>query len=183
MEVCWKLFITWFKMGLFTIGGGYAMLPYIQKEVVERYGWATEEEVLDYYALGQATPGIIAVNTATFIGYKVKGTIGAICATLGIISPSLIIITLISSLISTYTEIEIVQNAIHGVQVAVCVLMAGTIIRMCQKNLKESVDYLIMIAAFLLAYFTNIQMMFLVILAGIIGIVLMKTKIKKEDNA
>ena len=91
MKVLWDLYISWFKMGLFTFGGGYAMLPMIQKEVIDRHHWATEDEIMDYYAIGQVTPGIISVNTATFVGYKLKGIIGGIVATLGVISPSFII--------------------------------------------------------------------------------------------
>ena len=95
MKEYWDLFVSWFKMGLFTFGGGYAMLPMIQKEVIEKHGWATEDEVMDYYAIGQCTPGIIAVNAATFIGYKIKGVTGGIVATFGVVAPSLIIISLI----------------------------------------------------------------------------------------
>ena len=93
MKVLWDLYATWFKMGLFTFGGGMAMLPIIEREVVQKHKWATEEEILDYYAIGQCTPGIIAVNTATFVGYYQKGVIGGIAATLGVISPSFIIIS------------------------------------------------------------------------------------------
>ena len=94
MKTLIQLFCAWFKMGIFTFGGGYAMLPMIQKEVIEKYHWATEDEVMDYYAIGQCTPGVIAVNTATFIGHKVKGIAGGIVATLGVVTPSIIIISL-----------------------------------------------------------------------------------------
>ena len=97
MDILWNLYAAWFRMGLFTFGGGYAMLPMIQKEVIEKYHWATEDEIMDYYAIGQVTPGIIAVNTATFVGYKIRGVIGGIVATLGVVSPSIIIISVILS--------------------------------------------------------------------------------------
>ena len=116
MRVLIQLFVAWFKMGLFTFGGGYAMLPMIQKEVIEKYHWATEEEIMEYYAIGQCTPGIIAVNTATFVGYYQKGVIGGIVATLGVVSPSFIIIGLIASLISNFSELAIVQNALSGIK-------------------------------------------------------------------
>ena len=95
MKTLWELFSTWFKMGAFTFGGGYAMLPMIQREVIEKHHWVTEDDIMDYYAIGQVTPGIIAVNTATFVGYDVAGIIGGIVATLGVITPSLIIISII----------------------------------------------------------------------------------------
>ena len=90
------LFLTFAKVGVMTFGGGYAMLPILQREVVENKGWATDEELTDYFAIGQCTPGVIAVNTATFIGYRYKGLAGGILATLGVISPSIIIISVIS---------------------------------------------------------------------------------------
>ena len=130
MKVLLDLYTAWFKMGLFTFGGGYAMLPMIQKEAIEKYHWATEDEIMDYYAVGQCTPGVIAVNTATFVGYKIKGVIGGIVATLGVISPSLIIIFLISSLITNFSSVPVVQNALNGIQVAVCVLMLKAIINL-----------------------------------------------------
>ena len=110
MKILSQLYVSWFKMGLFTFGGGYAMLPMIQKEVIEKYHWATEEEIMEYYAIGQCTPGIIAVNTATFVGYYQKGVLGAIAATLGVVSPSFIIIGIIASLISNFSELEVVQH-------------------------------------------------------------------------
>ena len=97
MNVLIHLFMAFARIGAFTFGGGYAMLPMLQKEVVEKYHWATEDEIMDYYAIGQCTPGIIAVNTATFVGYKTAGIPGADLATLGMITPSIIIITVIAA--------------------------------------------------------------------------------------
>ncbi|MEF9968430.1 MAG: chromate transporter, partial [Longicatena sp.] len=114
MKIYWDLYSTWFKIGLFTFGGGYAMLPLIEKEVIEKHHWATEEEVLDYYAIGQCTPGIIAVNTATFIGYFQKGLLGAIVATLGVVSPSIVIITIIATILPTFQDFPVVQHALNG---------------------------------------------------------------------
>ena len=128
MNVLWDLYTAWFRMGLFTFGGGYAMLPMIQKEAIEKYHWATEDEIMDYYALGQVTPGIIAVNTATFVGYKVKGVAGGIAATLGVISPSLVIITVIAGLISNFSDIPVVQHALNyftSIPTFLLVILAG----------------------------------------------------------
>ena len=119
MPLLLDLFCAFFRIGLFTFGGGYAMLPLLQREIVEKKKWATEEEMLDYFAVGQCTPGVIAVNTATFVGFKEKKLSGAIFATLGIVSPSLVIITVIAALLSNFAHIAAVQNAFAGIRVAV----------------------------------------------------------------
>ena len=169
MPLLLDLYISWFKMGLFTFGGGYAMLPMIQKEVIEKHHWATEDEIMNYYAIGQVTPGIIAVNTATFVGYKLKGVIGGIVATLGVISPSFIIISLISMLISNYAEIPMVQHGLAGIRIAVCVLMFDAIIKLYKKGVKNIFGIILCIGAFLLSYYTRVSMVLLVLLAGALG--------------
>lgn len=182
MKLLWDLFITWFKMGAITFGGGYAMLPMIQREVIEKHHWVTEDDIMDYYAIGQVTPGIIAVNTATFVGYDLAGVIGGIVATLGVIMPSLILISLIAGLITNFSELEVVQHALKGIQVAVCVLMFHAIINLYKKGVKTIPTFLIFLVAFLLAYFTSIPTMFLVILAALAGYVLSITKTRKEEQ-
>ncbi len=177
------LYVSWFKMGLFTFGGGYAMLPMIQKEVIEKHHWATEDEIMDYYAIGQVTPGIIAVNTATFVGYKIKGIIGGIASTLGVVSPSVVIISLIAGLISNFSELEIVQHALKGVQVAVCVLMFTAIRNLYKKGVKGTLPFIIFAAAFLLSYFTNISTVILVMIAGVTGYVMTTVSAKKGGEA
>ena len=122
-----ELVVTFFKIGIMTFGGGYAMLPMIQREVVEKRGWATEEEILNYYAIGQCTPGVIAVNTATFIGDSRKGVIGGFLATLGVVMPSLIIISIIAAVLNNFAEIEAVQHALAGIRVAVVVLVGFSV--------------------------------------------------------
>lgn len=181
--IYWQLFSAWFRMGLFTFGGGYAMLPMIQKEVIDKYHWATEDEIMDYYAIGQCTPGIIAVNTATFVGYKMRGVLGGIVATLGVVSPSLIIISVIAKLISNFSSLAVVQHALGGIQVAVCVLMYFAIAKMYKKGVKNLPTFLIFALAFVLAYFTNISTVILVIVAGAVGYVLYATGSKKGEKA
>ncbi|MBQ3460787.1 MAG: chromate transporter [Solobacterium sp.] len=182
MKEYWDLFVSWFKMGLFTFGGGYAMLPMIQKEVIEKHGWATEDEVMDYYAIGQCTPGIIAVNAATFIGYKIKGVTGGIVATFGVVAPSLIIISLISTLITNFSELEIVQQALRGIQVAVCVLMFVAVEKLFKKGVKDMPSGLIFVVALLLSLFTNLSTVILVILAGLAGYVTFTLRNRKEGE-
>ena len=176
MKVLIQLFTAWFKMGLFTFGGGYAMLPMIQREAINKYHWASEEEIMDYYAVGQCTPGIIAVNTATFVGYKVKGIIGGIAATLGVISPSIIIIFLIASLINNFSQLEVVQHALNGIKVAVCVLMFVAVEKLIKGAIKDKISFALALVAFLLAYFTNISTVLIVLCAGVVGYVLFLTK-------
>lgn len=182
MKIYWDLFVSWFKMGLFTFGGGYAMLPMIQKEVIEKHHWATEDEVMDYYAIGQCTPGIIAVNAATFIGYKIKGVLGGIVATFGVVSPSLIIISLISALIANFSELEIVQHALRGIQVAVCVLMFVAVEKLFKKGVKDLPTAVIFAAALALSLFTDLSTVILVILAGLAGYVIFMVKDRKEGG-
>ncbi|MDX1357193.1 MAG: chromate transporter [Clostridia bacterium] len=153
---CLKLFSAFFKIGLFTFGGGYAMLPMIQREITEKYGWASEEEVLDYYAIGQTTPGIIAINTATFIGYKKAGIAGAIAATLGMVGPSLIIITALSSLIIAYRDNEYVTKALKGIQGAVVALVAVSIVKMGKKAFTSAWTYILGITGFLMLFIVKL---------------------------
>lgn len=181
MKIYIQLFVAWFKMGLFTFGGGYAMLPMIQKEVIEKYHWASEDEIMDYYAIGQCTPGIIAVNTATFVGYYQKGILGGIVATLGVITPSFLIISLIASLISNFADLEIVQHALKGINVAVCMLMIKAIMNLWNKSIKNIAAGCIFALALILSIFTNLSTVWLVILSGMLGVILCKVGWMKHD--
>ena len=149
MKTLIDLFFTFCRIGGLTFGGGYAMLPMIQKEIVEEKKWATEEEVLDYYAVGQCTPGIIAVNTATFIGYKVQGIIGAIVATLGVVFPSLIIITIIAALLKNFASYAIIQHAFSGIRVVVIALIISAILKLAKTSIKNSITLIIAILSFI----------------------------------
>ncbi len=125
--IYWELFWTFAKIGAFTFGGGYAMLPMIQAEVVSKKHWATDDDILDYFAVGQCTPGVIAVNTASFVGYYRKGIPGCIAATLGVIFPSLVIILVIAALLSSFASIPLVQHALGGIRIAVAVLIVQAV--------------------------------------------------------
>ena len=164
------LFLTFCRIGGLTFGGGYAMLPMLQKEVVETKKWATEEELLDYYAIGQCTPGIIAVNTATFIGYKYKGIKGAIAATAGVIFPSLIIIMAIAAFISNFADLEIVQHAFAGIRVAVAVLVANAIIKLWKSGVKDYIGIIIFALTFIASAMFNLSPIYVVIASIFIGI-------------
>lgn len=176
MKELWQLFIIFCRIGGFTFGGGYAMLPIIQREIVDKKNWATNEEVMDYYAIGQCTPGIIAVNTATFIGYKRKGIIGAIFATLGMVFPSVVIITTIATFFTHFQDYAIVQHAFGGVRVAVVALILHTIIKMWKESVKNRVGVVTFIGAFLSIAFLRVSPIIIIAIAAVIGIIRGGTK-------
>jgi len=168
----WELFRAFLSIGLFTIGGGLAMLPMLQKEIVEKHKWATDEEMLDYYAIGQSVPGVIAINVATFIGYKQKRWGGALAATLGMVAPSWIIIILIASFFQRYAENILVQKALLGVRVAVVVLIASAVVAMARKTIVNRAGLVIALLAFILITWQGVSPAYVIIGSGIIGYLL-----------
>lgn len=170
MKTCLKLFAVFAKIGVMTFGGGYAMLPILQREVVERYKWATEEELMDYFAIGQCTPGIIAVNTATFIGQKIKGVFGGIMATLGVVFPSLVIISLLAGVIEAFSHIVWVQHAFGGIRICVCVLIFNAVVKLFKKAAIDKISLLIFIAVTACSFFLDLSPVIFVLAAAIIGI-------------
>ena len=164
-----QLFTAFFKIGLFTFGGGMSMLPMLQRELVESKQWLTEEEILNYFAIGQCTPGIIAVNVATFCGYKRAGLSGAIVSTIGIVCPSWIVITLIAGSISRFSDIVWIQRAMKGVYVAVAALLARAVFTFGKKIITDFVTAGIAAGAFLAMSVWNISGILIVLAAGIIG--------------
>lgn len=151
MNIYLDLFLTFAKVGVCTFGGGYAMLPILQREVVEKKGWATDEELTDYFAVGQCTPGIIAVNTATFIGYKHKGVPGGVLTTLGVVFPSLVIITAIAAFLSNFADIPVVQHALAGINAAVVALIAASVLKLGRSTLKTGAAIAIFLCVLALA--------------------------------
>ena len=171
MKELFDLFWTFCKIGALTFGGGYAMLPLIQREIVENKKWSTEKEILDYYAVGQCTPGVIAVNTATFIGFKLKGIVGGIVATLGVIFPSLIIILIIASFLQSFADLAIVQSAFAGIRVAVVALIITTVIKLLKSSIKDYLGAIIAIIAFIISAFIGLSPVYVVIAAGLTGFI------------
>ena len=171
MKELFDLFWTFCKIGALTFGGGYAMLPLIQREVVENKKWSTEKEILDYYAVGQCTPGVIAVNTATFIGFKLRGIVGGIIATLGVIFPSLIIILIIASFLQNFADMAIVQSAFAGIRVAVVALIITTVIKLLKSSIKDYLGVIIAIIAFIISAFIGLSPVYVVIAAGLTGFI------------
>lgn len=186
MKKLLQLYWIFFKLGIVNFGGGYALLPLLQKELVEKYKWATDEEVIDYYAIGQCTPGAIAVNVSTFIGYKVKGVLGGIFATLGFISPAFFIIFIIATVLSNFSDIPQVQSAFKAIRVCVFVLILSAILKLRKKSVYDVITIILAALVFLLATFTEIPLFIFVIAAAIIGIVynIIKQKhlIKNEET-
>ena len=172
MKELLDLFLVFARIGGFTFGGGYAMLPILQREVVEKRGWATEEELMDYYAIGQCTPGIIAVNTSTFIGYKLKGIVGGIVATLGCIFPSLVIITIIAAFIQNFAEYAVVQHALAGIRVCVCVLIINAVLKLGKKSVIDKATAIVFLAVFAGSLFINVSPILFILCAGIAGIII-----------
>lgn len=170
MKELLNIFMVFFRMGAFTFGGGYAMLPILQEEIVNKRSWATEKEILDYYAIGQSTPGIIAVNTATFIGYKRKGIKGALVATLGLVTPSLIIISIIAKFFKQFQDYKTVKYAFNGIQVAVVSLITITVIDMFKQSVKDIYGIILFIFAFIIIAFLKLSPIIVVVLSAVVGI-------------
>lgn len=166
----WEILVSFFKIGLFTFGGGYAMLPVIQREIVDKRKWCTEEEVLDYYAIGQCTPGVIAVNTATFVGYKRLGFLGGVAATCAVVLPSLIIITIIAACIASFASYPAVQHALSGIRVAVSVLVLRTVFQMFRKNVRTAMAAAVFLAALILSLVFGVSSVYIVVAAIVFGI-------------
>lgn len=180
MKELMDLFIAFARVGVLTFGGGYAMLPILQREIVEKNNWATDEELMDYYAIGQCTPGVIAVNTATFIGQKNKGIIGGIMATLGVVMPSLIIITAIAAFISNFSDLAIVKNAFAGVRVCVCVLIFNAVVKLWKSSVVDKVTMIIFIGVFLGSVLTDLSPVLFIVIAALAGIIVKNLGVKSE---
>jgi chromate transporter len=166
------LMLTFARIGSITFGGGYAMLPIIERELVVKKGWATMDEVMDYFAIGQVTPGIIAVNVSTFIGYKRKGIPGGILSTLGFVFPSLVIITIIAAFLTNFSNIPLVQHAFVGIRVAVGALILDAVIKLVKGAVKDWKAVAICVTAFVLSAMVNASPVLLVIASALAGFLL-----------
>lgn len=170
MKILVDLFLTFAKIGAVTFGGGYAMLMMFLRELVEKKRWITDEELTDYYVMAQCTPGVIAVNVSTFVGRKNAGIIGGIIATLGVIFPSLVIITMLAGIIQAYASLEWVAHAFAGIRVCVCVLIFNAVSKIFGKSVADRITMCIYLAVLAGAVFLNLPPVVFVIVAGIIGV-------------
>ncbi|MCD7843429.1 MAG: chromate transporter [Clostridiales bacterium] len=176
MNIYLDLFLTFAQAGVCTFGGGYAMLPILQREVVNKHHWATDEELADYYAIGQCTPGIIAVNTATFIGAKQKGALGGIVATLGLVFPSIVIITVIAAFLQNFADLPAVAHAFAGIRACVCVLILNAVLKLRKSSVIDGPTAVIFAVTFVLSALWGISPAIIVILCGVVGLALKMTK-------
>lgn len=188
MKEIWNLFFTFFKIGAVFFGGGYAMLPILSREFTEKRGWTTDDELNDYYAIGQVTPGIIAVNVATFIGNKRKGILGGLAATIGLVTGPVIIITLIAALLTNFADIEIIKHAFAGIRVAVCVLIINAITKLWKKSVVDIGAFVIFAVVLLISVMgdylphLDISPVILVVAAAVVGIIIQSVKTAKMSR-
>ena len=172
------LFLSFARVGVMTFGGGYAMIPILEREIVDKQGWASSEELMDYYAVGQCTPGVIAVNTATFIGYKVAGTIGGVFATLGVVFPSVVIITLIAGILTNFADIPAVKSAFAAIRVCVCVLIFNSVLKLWKGAVKDKAAMVLCAVVFGLSLFLDLSPIVFVVFCAAAGIVLTRMGVR-----
>lgn len=177
-----QLFLSFAKIGVMTFGGGLAMLPMLERELVEDRGWVSHDEILDYYAVGQCTPGIIAVNTATFVGYKKAKVLGAVIATLGMVFPSVVIISVIAAVLSNFADIPAVQHAFAGIRIAVCALIASAVIKLAKSNVKSVSQIIIAVAAFIIIAVFGASPVVVVVGAAVAGLLLGRFGKKNKEG-
>lgn len=178
MKELLNLFFTFSKIGVTTFGGGYAMLPILKREIVDKKKWSTPKELANYYAIGQCTPGIISVNVATFIGYRRKGIIGGIIATLGIIFPSIVIILLLANLISNFSSFPITPHIFSGIRVCVAALIISAVLNLWKNSVVDKYTFFIFLSLFIIDYIFNISPIFIIIISGILGLLSKEEKVK-----
>ena len=171
MKTLWSLFATFFKIGGFTFGGGYAMIPLIQKEAVDRKGWITDDDILEIVAIAESTPGPVAINAATFVGYRTCGVLGAACATFGVVLPSFVVILLISYVLDRYQQIKAVQFAFNGIRAGVLALLCKALWTMYKKSPKGWVAYVVMAASFVLTAFLKVNVLWVIAGCAVFGLV------------
>lgn len=171
LKKCLRLFLSFFRIGAFTFGGGYAMIPLIQKETVEKRGWMTDDDILEIVAIAESTPGPIAINAATFIGWRVGGLLGALSATLGVVLPSFVIILAISYVLKEFAHIKPVKYAFMGIRAGVLALIIKALITMYKKCPKNAVSYIVIGASFVLAAFVKVELLLVIIGCAMFGLI------------
>lgn len=179
---CLTLFLTFLRIGAFTFGGGYAMIPLIQRETVEKHKWISDDDILEIIAIAESTPGPIAINSATFVGYKVSGFWGSFCATFGVVLPSYIIISIISLLLQQFSDIQAVKYAFFGIRAGVLALILKSLWTMFRKINKAVIPYVVMATSFIIAAFTDINVLFIIAGSAIVGIVASIITERKEKQ-
>jgi len=175
------LFLTFFKIGAITFGGGYSMLPIIQREVVDKKKWITDEELINFFAISQSTPGVISVNIATYIGYKRERLIGSVFSTIGVITPSIIVITIVASLLNNFNEYTIVKSALKGINISVSVLLIFSIISISKKAIEDKLGYFIAFLSLISVLIFKMDSIYIIIISAFIGIFLHYKKVREKN--
>jgi len=183
LRLATHLFLTFFKIGAFTFGGGYAMIPFIQKETVEKHGWISDDDILEIIAIAESTPGPIAINSATFVGYRTCGVLGSAAATLGVVLPSFVIISVIAFVLNQFSEIKAVQYAFIGIRAGVMALLLKAWWTMYKKMSKKVIAYVVAALAFLAVAVFGVNVLFVIIGCAVIGLVSSIIVAKKEEKA
>lgn len=178
MKQLLDLFVAFARVGVMTFGGGYAMIPILEREIVTKRAWASNEELMDYYAVGQCTPGVIAVNTATFVGNKIAGVLGGIVATAGMVFPSLVIICIIAGVLTNFADIPAVKSAFAGIRVCVCVLIFNAVVKLWKGSITDKGALILCLVVFVLSVFLDISPVVFVIFCAVAGIVLTKLGVR-----
>ena len=181
LKTLWQVFLSFFKIGAFTFGGGYAMIPLIQNEAVEKRGWVTDDDILEVIAIAESTPGPIAINSATFVGYRAAGVLGSVCATLGVVLPSFVVILVISFVLKQFQDIKAVQYAFQGIRAGVLALLCKSLWAMYKKSPKGWAAYVVMTAAFVLTAITDVNVVFVIIGCALFGLIT-STYLKKKEG-
>lgn len=183
-RLCLQLFLSFFKIGAFTFGGGYAMIPIIQRETAERHKWITEKDLLDVIAIAESTPGPISINAATFIGYRVAGVAGAFCATLGTVLPSFVIILIISHFLRRFESIKEVRWAFNGIRAGVAGLIINAVVKMAKACPKNTFSYIVAALAFFTVVVFDVSVLLVIACAAVVGIAFaaISRRSAKEDG-
>lgn len=178
----WQLFITFFKIGAFTFGGGYAMISLIEEEIATRRKWATSADILDLIVVAESTPGVLAVNTATAVGYRTRGIVGAILATLGVVLPSFLIIFALSFFVEAFSDNRWYKVVFAGIQICVCTLIFNAFVKVSKNITHDVFNYIVLVATFGVALFTNFPVIFLILIGAVLGLTIKLVGNKKSKT-
>ena len=182
LKTLWQVFASFFRIGAFTFGGGYAMIPLIQNEAVEKRKWVTDDDILEVIAIAESTPGPIAINSATFIGYRAAGILGSVCATLGVVLPSFVIILVISFVLKEFQDLKPVQYAFMGIRAGVLALLCKSLWSMFKKSPKGWAAYIVMAASFILTAIFDFNVIIVIIGCAVFGLITSGYLKKKEGQ-
>lgn len=182
LKTLWQVFASFFRIGAFTFGGGYAMIPLIQNEAVEKRKWVTDDDILEVIAIAESTPGPIAINSATFVGYRAAGILGSVCATLGVVLPSFVIILAISFVLKEFQDLKPVQYAFMGIRAGVLALLCKSLWSMFKKSPKGWAAYIVMAASFILTAIFDFNVIFVIIGCAVFGLITSGYLKKKEGQ-